>query len=108
MEALHGSGNQSVRVQIVVDSNMDDIFTSDVGTPIDEQSNLSLEEQDLLKQREYLDTYLKSLPYPCETEEQMNAHLEHIVGKLSVCVETKDWMASDTWSGLLEWCAWGA
>jgi hypothetical protein len=103
MEALHG--NQTVQVQIVIEANQDDIFT-DPATPVtEEQSALSSEDHDLAKQRASLDSYLKSLPYACETEEQMHVHLEHIFGRIAVCVETKNWMVLTTWDGLLEWCA---
>ncbi|KAI0034963.1 hypothetical protein K488DRAFT_83562 [Vararia minispora EC-137] len=103
MEAFHGStGSGSLQVQIIVEPNEDDIFTSAAGTPVEEHAALSPENLDLSKQRAYLDTYLKSLPYPCETEEQMQAHLEYIVGRIAVCVETKNWMVLNTWDGVLE------
>ena len=49
--------------------------------------------------------YLKSLPYPCETDEQMLANLEFIIGRVAICAETKDFMTLSTWDAVLEWYA---
>lgn len=49
--------------------------------------------------------YLKSLPYPCETDEQMLANLEFIIGRIAICAETKDLMTLSSWDAVLEWYA---
>ncbi|VDB99350.1 unnamed protein product [Peniophora sp. CBMAI 1063] len=46
--------------------------------------------------------YLKSLPYPCETDEQILANLEFILGRVAICAETKDFMTLSTWDAVLE------
>lgn len=55
------------------------------------------------KQRATLETYLKSLPYQCESTEEMHAHLEYIVGKIAICAKTKNWLVLTTWDGALQW-----
>ena len=55
------------------------------------------------RQRQNLQTYLDALPYQCESVEEMQAHLEHIVGKIAVCVKSKNWLVLTTWDGVLQW-----
>ena len=59
----------------------------------------------LERQRASLQTYLDALPYECESPEEMQAKLEHIVGRICVCAETKNWLVLTTWDGMLQWCA---
>jgi proteasome activator subunit 4 len=55
------------------------------------------------QQRASLQTYLDSLPYECETVEQMQARLEEIVQKIYVCARSKNWLVLSTWDGMLQW-----
>jgi proteasome activator subunit 4 len=52
-----------------------------------------------------LKTYVESVPYECESVEEMHAKLEYIVGKIFVCAEAKNWLVLTTWDGLLQWYA---
>jgi proteasome activator subunit 4 len=56
------------------------------------------------KQVVALQSYLDSVPYECESVEEMQAKLEYIVGKLLVCAKAKNWLVLSTWDGLLQWC----
>jgi proteasome activator subunit 4 len=55
------------------------------------------------KQLSVLDTYLKSLPYECETPEQMQRALEEIVAKICIAAKAKNWLVLSTWDGMLQW-----
>jgi proteasome activator subunit 4 len=50
-----------------------------------------------------LQTYIDSVPYACESVEEMHAKLEEIVGKIVICIEAKNWLVLTTWDGLLQW-----
>ncbi|KAJ3537454.1 hypothetical protein NMY22_g5581 [Coprinellus aureogranulatus] len=54
------------------------------------------------KQLNTLDTYLKSLPYECETPEQMQRALEGIVSKICIAAKAKNWFVLSTWDGMLQ------
>lgn len=56
------------------------------------------------RQRATLQSYLDSLPYECESVEDMQAQLEYIVGKIAICAKTKNWLVLTTWDGALQWC----
>lgn len=75
------------------------------GSPVLESDSLSPDQLALEKQRATLKTYVDSVPYECEPEEVMLEKLEDIVGKLSICVETKNWLLFSTWDGALQWYA---
>ncbi|TFK23084.1 ARM repeat-containing protein [Coprinopsis marcescibilis] len=49
-----------------------------------------------------LRTYTDSLPYECETPEQMQEILESIVAKLYIAAETKNWQQFVAWDGCLQ------
>lgn len=55
------------------------------------------------KQRASLQTYLDSLPYKCESVDEMQQKLEHIVGMIYVCAKAKNWLILSTWDGMLQW-----
>lgn len=74
----------------------DDISEIDCAGELTEQSAME-------KQRVSLQTYLDSLPYECETVEEMQARLEEIVQKIYVCAKTKNWLVLSTWDGMLQW-----
>jgi proteasome activator subunit 4 len=55
------------------------------------------------KQRASLQTYLDSLPYECESVDEMQAVLENIVGKIVICAQTKNWLKLAIWDEMLQW-----
>ena len=57
------------------------------------------------KSNAVLQTYLDSLPYECESADEMNAKLEYIVGKIAICAKSKNWLVLTTWDGALQWYA---
>jgi proteasome activator subunit 4 len=67
--------------------------------------DLSREEAAMEKQRAALQTYISSLPYNAESEEDMRERLEFILGRIIICVEAKNWLVLATWDGVLQWCA---
>jgi len=77
---------------------MDDDDISEIDSPgeVTEQSAME-------KQLASLQTYLDSLPYECETVEEMQTRLEEIVQKISICARTKNWLVLSTWDGMLQW-----
>ncbi|KAH9853059.1 ARM repeat-containing protein [Lenzites betulinus] len=79
---------------------MDDDDVSVPDSPSSESGTLS--PGSLEKQRASLQSYLNALPYQCESPEEMNARLEFIVGRISVCAETKNWLVLTTWDGMLQ------
>jgi proteasome activator subunit 4 len=50
-----------------------------------------------------LETYLASVPYPCESIPEMHDKLQWIVGRLLVCVKSKDWTNAPTCDSLVHW-----
>jgi proteasome activator subunit 4 len=64
---------------------------------------LSPEQSAFEKQHASLQIYLNSVPYECETVEEMQAKLEDIVGKIMICAEAKNWLLLTTWDGMLQW-----
>ncbi|KAF8887975.1 hypothetical protein CPB84DRAFT_1684385 [Gymnopilus junonius] len=54
------------------------------------------------KQRASLQTYLDSLPYECESIEDMQSRLEDIVEKIYICARSKNWLVLSTWDGMLQ------
>jgi len=57
------------------------------------------------KQKSYLETYVNSVPYECESIEYMHQRLEEIVGKIYICAKSQNWLALATWDGMLQWYA---
>lgn len=51
-----------------------------------------------------LQSYINSVPYECEAPEVMQARLEEIVGKISICAKSQNWLVLTTWDGMLQWC----
>ncbi|KAI8995384.1 ARM repeat-containing protein [Trametes punicea] len=76
----------------------DDVSVPD--SPSSESGTLS--PGSIEKQRASLQSYLNALPYECESPEEMEAKLEHIVGRICVCAETKNWLVLTTWDGMLQ------
>jgi proteasome activator subunit 4 len=54
------------------------------------------------KHRVWIQTYLGSLPYVCESIDEMQAKLEDIVGKIAVCAHVKDWLTLNAWDSKLQ------
>ena len=50
-----------------------------------------------------LQTYLDHIPYEGESIEEMQSRLEFIVGRISICAQTKNWLVLTTWDGMLQW-----
>lgn len=97
----------SARVVISIDMEEDDISTAP-DSPTIENADLSREQATIVKQRASLQTYLSSLPYNAESEEDMQARLEFILGRIIICAEAKNWLVLATWDGVLQWCALAA
>lgn len=55
------------------------------------------------RQRASLQTYLDHIPYEGESIEEMQSRLEFIVGRISICAQTKNWLVLTTWDGMLQW-----
>jgi proteasome activator subunit 4 len=72
-------------------------------SPTIESADLSREQATIVKQRASLQTYLSSLPYDAESEEDMQARLEFILGRIIICAEAKNWLVLATWDGVLQW-----
>ncbi|KAF9459432.1 hypothetical protein BDZ94DRAFT_1312356 [Collybia nuda] len=54
------------------------------------------------RQRASLQTYINSLPYECESIEEMEEKLEQIVSKIYICAKAKNWLVLSTWDGMLQ------
>ncbi|KAI0055677.1 hypothetical protein BV25DRAFT_1815280, partial [Artomyces pyxidatus] len=46
--------------------------------------------------------YIASVPYQCESEEEIHNKLEYIVGRIVICAEAKNWLVMATWDGVLQ------
>ncbi|KAF6766226.1 hypothetical protein DFP72DRAFT_838774 [Ephemerocybe angulata] len=84
---------------------------SKVSTPLSHMEEDEISFDDLLgddpksayaKQVEAIQTHLKSLPYECETPEQMQRALEDIVAKISIAAKAQNWLVLGSWDGLLQ------
>ncbi|KAA1468528.1 hypothetical protein DENSPDRAFT_833844 [Dentipellis sp. KUC8613] len=80
---------------------VDDDAASIPDSPVLE-TPLSEEELGIQKQRLALQTWVASVPYECETPEAMQEKLEFIIGKMAICIETKNWLVLTTWDGVLQ------
>jgi hypothetical protein len=81
---------------------MDDDDFSGLETPPDIDSPSAAQGQ-MEKQLESLKSYLDASPYECEAPEEMQTKLELIIGKMDVCVRSKNWSLLPNWSHLLHW-----
>jgi len=82
---------------------MEDDDFSGLETPLEIDSPSAAQGQ-TEKQLESLNSYLNALPYECENPEEMQTKLELIIGKIDVCVRSKNWSLLPNWSHLLHWC----
>ncbi|KAH9081608.1 hypothetical protein EDB83DRAFT_2512470 [Lactarius deliciosus] len=108
MDAIHGipqsSGILSQAYTHVLGTfamEEEDISTAPESPSI-ESADLSREEAVIEKQRASLQTYLASLPYDTESEDEMRTRLEFILGRIIVCAEAKNWLVLATWDGVLQ------
>ncbi|KAG8905939.1 hypothetical protein FRB99_007944 [Tulasnella sp. 403] len=75
----------------------------DVLEPSDKAS-AKREETDEERQLRVLDGYITSLPYPCESVEEMKRELDNIIGKLFIAVESRQWNHVLVWDRIfLSW-----
>jgi proteasome activator subunit 4 len=51
----------------------------------------------------FMQTLVRSLPYDCESVEEMREKLEFIVGKITICVKSKNWRLLTAWDDVLTW-----
>jgi proteasome activator subunit 4 len=49
-----------------------------------------------------IQSYINSVPYTCETVEEMRVQLGGIVGNIAVCISSKNWPLLTTWDGVLQ------
>ncbi|KAF9243864.1 hypothetical protein BU15DRAFT_71975 [Melanogaster broomeanus] len=59
-------------------------------SPAEEISSLTPDQSSYEKQRANLQIYLDALPYECESVEEMQQQLEHIIAKLVICAQSKN------------------
>ena len=78
----------------------DDFFGLETPPEIDSPSAA---QGQMEKQLESLKSYLDALPYECETPEEMQTKLEFIIGKIDICVRSKNWSLLPNWSHMLHW-----
>ncbi|KAH7883839.1 hypothetical protein F5I97DRAFT_1969128 [Phlebopus sp. FC_14] len=81
---------------------MDEDDLDILDSPADETPALTSEQSSFEKQKANLQTYLNSLPYECESVDDMQQKLEFIIGKLVICAESKDWTLLTTWDAMLQ------
>lgn len=93
-----GSGNLSIQG---MELDEDDIDVLD--SPAEEISPLAPEQSSYEKQRANLAVYLDALPYKCESLQEMQDKLEHIIACLIMCAESKNWTVLTTWDAMLQW-----
>lgn len=84
-----------------------------IPTPLSETEFITLEGDGILggisdleaqdaKELKSLETYVKSLPYECESTAEMEDKLKLIVEKLSICIQTNSWGQSVGWDHMLQ------
>jgi proteasome activator subunit 4 len=98
-QLLDPSSEAYLHVSFVMEE--EDISTAP-DSPVVESADLSREQATIVKQRASLQTYLSSLPYNTESEEDMQARLEFILGRIIICAEAKNWLVLATWDGVLQ------
>ena len=83
-----------------IGSEMDEEDISMAETPVDVSSvSPDTEEQTVLeKQYATLQTYLNSVPYKCETPEEMEMKLAEIFDKMFLCAQSNNWHLLPGWN----------
>jgi hypothetical protein len=79
-------------------TNSDEISAPDSPQLTFESANSGMD-----RQLASLQTYLDSVPYKCESVDEMQAKLEFIVGRIDICVRSKNWTVLTSWDGMLQW-----
>jgi proteasome activator subunit 4 len=92
-------------LDLSLDSNMDGDELSVPDTPDIDSGSSSPGDSAMDKQLATLQTYVDSLPYKCESVEEMQAKLEFIVARIDVCIRSKNWTVLTSWDGMLQWSA---
>lgn len=78
----------------------DELYDIDSGG---EEEDVDLEQSPHERQLASLQTFINSVPYECESVEEMQAKLEDIIGKIIICAEAKNWLTLSAWDGVLQW-----
>jgi hypothetical protein len=78
---------------------------SALDSPAVEMDPAASEQSEVEKQKMILKSYTDSVPYECESLEEMHAKLEEIVGKIAICAKSRNWLVLTTWDGMLQWFA---
>ncbi|KAJ3576133.1 hypothetical protein NP233_g629 [Leucocoprinus birnbaumii] len=82
------------------------VYSADLDMDDDEASILGSQDEDDHSlpdaKRDSLQTYLDSIPYECESSEEMQDKLEFIVSRLYIAAKAKNWQLVTTWDGLLQ------
>ncbi|KAF9073820.1 hypothetical protein BDP27DRAFT_1318212 [Rhodocollybia butyracea] len=80
----------------IFDMEDDDLSFADTpAEDVDDQSSLEI-------QKQHLQSYISSVPYQCEDPEFMQAKLEEIVGKISICAKAQNWHVMTVWDKMLQ------
>ena len=69
-----------------------------------ENTTIKIDETDEEKQLRVLNGYISSLPYPCESIEDMEQQLRTIVVKMTIAAEGRHWEHFFAWDGILASC----
>lgn len=86
-----------------IDPDMEDDDLSLYESPSWDSGSLTPGQSAFERQKASLQTFLDWLPYQCESVEDMQSMLEHIVSRITICAETKNWFTLTTWDGILQW-----
>ena len=105
MTAIHASSSASynpgfIAAPVLLVSLMDEFSpASDTPSVLDDSTDDGREEA---KQLKSLESYVNSLPYTCETQEEMDVKLNLIVERLVICAKTANWAAMIGWDSSLQ------
>ncbi|KAH8120588.1 hypothetical protein DFH11DRAFT_1838384 [Phellopilus nigrolimitatus] len=98
-------GELMARAQQLMSDNavLQDDGLSTPGSPVDGAEDIpaDAEEASLTKQRAALRTYLDAVPYECESIEEMDALLAHIVDKMYVCAKSNQQYLFRGWETII-------
>jgi proteasome activator subunit 4 len=72
---------------------------SETPTPILGESDLDRDADTRLA------SYLNSVPYKCESNDDMQQKLQFVVGRIVLCAQSRDWRSLSTWIGVFQWSA---
>lgn len=88
---------------LLILQSMDDEDISMPESPSWESGTMTPGQSAFEKDKVSMQSYLDSLPYECESIDEMRAKLDHIVSRICICVESKNWLVLTTWDGMLQW-----